>query len=599
MVIGDYNARIGEEDARFTYHETTHRNGKFLLDLASERNLIITNTMFQKKKGKLWTFVSPGGNKYQLDYILVRKKWRNSLLNSEAYSSFASVGSDRRIVSAKMRLSLRKSKTAARRRQYDWKLLSTDSNLQKQYTIKVRNRFQPLENISETTTEKYERLITAHTEATDKTVPVRKKVHRVRFSNDPRVNEARDKIKKAYEAKKRLADAYNQVEEEDLSSKLIEVETAHANSKHGQSWRLINDITSRLASRKGQLEGNTQKERVTNWYNHFKNLLGSPPDIDDEDKDIPAVLDELNIKTGPFEQEEYEKAKMALVEGKSSGKDGIPPEVLKRCDIDDIILGFCNHALSEGETPEQWSILNIVPIPKSGDLSQAGNYRGISLSSIVAKTFNRMILNRIRPELDERLRNNQNGFRVDKNCHLSNVGETSRIFGTRLAEHQAEVKKANGNKFPRSERRTSEMEQIKSAISDHVTRANHVIDWEESKIRGREHNKRSREDKGTTGCKSAVKNIVNEQDNYQEEDCWLSTDVNTEDYTATAGVDYTPLLDDPVYFTPDATDATVSLNIIDDADVDPGESLVVYIAIQVNGEVYHGSFTYITIIDND
>ncbi|XP_072033058.1 uncharacterized protein [Amphiura filiformis] len=30
-----------------------------------------------------------------------------------------------------------------------------------------------------------------------------------------------------------------------------------------------------------------------------------------------------------------------------------------------------------------------------------------------------------------------------KNCHLSYVGETSRMFGTRLAEHKVEVKKAN------------------------------------------------------------------------------------------------------------------------------------------------------------
>ena len=36
---------------------------------------------------------------------------------------------------------------------------------------------------------------------------------------------------------------------------------------------------------------------------------------------------------------------------------------------------------------------------------------GISLSSTVEKTYNRMILNRIRPELDEHLRTNQNGFR--------------------------------------------------------------------------------------------------------------------------------------------------------------------------------------------
>ena len=63
------------------------------------------------------------------------------------------------------------------------------------------------------------------------------------------------------------------------------------------------------------------------------------------------------------------------------------------------------------ESPEQWSVSNLVPIPKAGDLSKGGNYCGIALGSIVCKTYNRMILNRIRPEIDCKLRINQNGFR--------------------------------------------------------------------------------------------------------------------------------------------------------------------------------------------
>ena len=39
------------------------------------------------------------------------------------------------------------------------------------------------------------------------------------------------------------------------------------------------------------------------------------------------------------------------------------------------------------------------------------NYRGISLSSLVAKALNRMILNRLKPEIETILRRNQNGFR--------------------------------------------------------------------------------------------------------------------------------------------------------------------------------------------
>ena len=83
------------------------------------------------------------------------------------------------------------------------------------------------------------------------------------------------------------------------------------------------------------------------------------------------------------------------------------PEVLKRINIDDIILHFANKMLLENETPEQCSTLNILPIPKSGDLSIAANYGGIALTSLVAKVINRMILNHIRPIIDPELRGNQ------------------------------------------------------------------------------------------------------------------------------------------------------------------------------------------------
>ena len=61
--------------------------------------------------------------------------------------------------------------------------------------------------------------------------------------------------------------------------------------------------------------------------------------------------------------------------------------------------------------PDQLGILNLIPLPKSGDLSKTGNYRGIALTSLIMKTINRMILNRLRPVVDPLLRGNQNGFR--------------------------------------------------------------------------------------------------------------------------------------------------------------------------------------------
>ena len=49
--------------------------------------------------------------------------------------------------------------------------------------------------------------------------------------------------------------------------------------------------------------------------------------------------------------------------------------------------------------------------PKKRDLGATSNYRGINISPAGAKVYNRMILNRIRPHLDPKLRINQNGFR--------------------------------------------------------------------------------------------------------------------------------------------------------------------------------------------
>ena len=107
--------------------------------------------------------------------------------------------------------------------------------------------------------------------------------------------------------------------------------------------------------------------------------------------------------------DEFKKVKSSLKLGKAAGPDNIPPEVFKCCNFDEISLQFGNRALMENDKPDLWSFMNIIPVPKSGDLSNTNNYRGISLICIVAKIYNRMILNRIRSVIDLKLRMNQSG----------------------------------------------------------------------------------------------------------------------------------------------------------------------------------------------
>ena len=61
-----------------------------------------------------------------------------------------------------------------------------------------------------------------------------------------------------------------------------------------------------------------------------------------------------------------------IKEGKAFGEDGIAPEILKRADIDELILDFCNRALVDDDILDQWNWKhqNIVPVPKKGDLTK-------------------------------------------------------------------------------------------------------------------------------------------------------------------------------------------------------------------------------------
>ena len=427
---GDFNAHLGTDAVRHTFHEQTNSNGKLLLEHASECSMHITNTMFEKKKGKLWTYVSDmSGTKSQIDYILINKKWKNSVHDCEAYNSFSSMGSDHRLVTAKIRLSLRTSKSPALKKKYDWSVLRNTTHLQELYTITVRNRYAGLCCENDNVTEQYGKFVQANAEAAEKLIPVKKKTKRKKHAEERKVVEARAAVENAFityqkdpstetqhhlqEKKVKLKKAYEEIEEEELNDMITEVENADSRSKHGESWQLINKITGRKTAKRGIIKGNSKEDRINKWFEHFHNLLGKEPEISGVvgEEDLAKVLNDLQIEDGIFTSEELQSAKKSLCEGKASGPDNIPPEVLKRCDLDDIILEYANKLLIENMKPDQWSEIDLLPIPKSGDLGETINYRGISLSSLVTKVVNKMILYRIQPKIDKHLRPNQNGFR--------------------------------------------------------------------------------------------------------------------------------------------------------------------------------------------
>ena len=101
----------------------------------------------------------------------------------------------------------------------------------------------------------------------------------------------------------------------------------------------------------------------------------NPPDVEEPDEVIPNIFEDLDINDDLFTIDEYRKVKKSLKIGKAAGPDNIPPEVFKLCDFDEICLDFCNKTLLENDKPDLWSFMNIIPVPKSGDLNNTNNYR--------------------------------------------------------------------------------------------------------------------------------------------------------------------------------------------------------------------------------
>ena len=139
--------------------------------------MVLLNTKFQKSIGMLWTFVYLNGEKTQLDYILINKKWQNSATNAEAYNSFSSVGSDHRIITAKLKLKLRADKPRKHQPKYDWQALTENTDVVQKYKLEIQNRFNALnvEDTDQSAESTYRSITIAHEDAAKAAIPVIKK----------------------------------------------------------------------------------------------------------------------------------------------------------------------------------------------------------------------------------------------------------------------------------------------------------------------------------------------------------------------------------------------------------------------------------------
>ena len=306
----------------------------------------------------------------------------------------------------------------------------------------MQNRFAALESVEfDNIQQRYDHLVESIEESAKEVLGVKKgpKAPNWVSENTLQLREHRDNAKKAY-LKRRSQDKYktwkdlcDQVDvsyqadhESQLDNKAKELDTASKQGKLKRVWEIVNDLSGKTARKiisVKLLDGSNPKsptDELNDWAKYFESVLNNNFFIPDQESlPKPASKDLESIEINNFSRIEIDIAIDHLRDNKATGLDNvISAEALKhgeeslRAQIHEI----CNQVYESNMAPSQWKSSILVPVPKKGNLQLMTNYRGISLMSILAKVYNTVLLNRIRPTIDKLLRPNQAGFRQGRSC---------------------------------------------------------------------------------------------------------------------------------------------------------------------------------------
>lgn len=145
----------------------------------------------------------------------------------------------------------------------------------------------------------------------------------------------------------------------------------------------------------GTHTSSTDQEKAETLSNFFKSVFTIEPP-----GDIPFV-DNKPVShvfmNNPITEEEVMNILDRIDTSKAMGPDGVHPKVIKeaRDVLCKPITMLFNKSLSSGVVPNTWKTGNITALFKKGEKSDPGNYRPVSLTSVLCKLMEKVIRARI------------------------------------------------------------------------------------------------------------------------------------------------------------------------------------------------------------
>lgn len=128
---------------------------------------------------------------------------------------------------------------------------------------------------------------------------------------------------------------------------------------------------------------------------------------------------------------------------KATGPDGIGPRVLKELadELAPAIATLFRSSLSSGEIPSDWRDALVTPIFKKGEQYDPANYRPVSLTCVLCKIMEHILVTNIMHYLDLNniLSDRQHGFRRGRSCETQLLEFIDELVGYMEGGGQADV----------------------------------------------------------------------------------------------------------------------------------------------------------------
>ena len=207
----------------------------------------------------------------------------------------------------------------------------------------------------------------------------------------------------------------------------IEENLQKNNSK--KAYQLVKELTSSKQGRTTTIQDKagkclTEEQDILKRWTEYCSELYTHTTGDPKVLDVPPPIDNDSY---PILREEVESAVKSPKKGKSAGVDNIPSELVQTGGeaMIDMLLIICNKIWQTGEWPTPWTQSLIITLPKKGNLQLCQNYRTISLISHPSKVMLRILLNRLKSQAEEIIKEEQEGFRAGRST-------SEKIFNPRI-----------------------------------------------------------------------------------------------------------------------------------------------------------------------